>query len=216
MKISEKLGDGWFEQLAYEFHKPYMQALHNYIKRQRSKGITIYPASEQVFEAYRLTPFEEVKVCIVGQDPYIKPNEAHGLAFSTLGKSTPSLDKIKEALGSTTWDNNLTRWATQGVFLLNKVLTVEAGKSLSHQGLGWEKFTARTIHKLSQRGHVVFMLWGNEAQEYKEIIDSSKNSILTCEHPAAAAWKKRAWIHKECFKDANSILRALDKAEIQW
>lgn len=155
--------------------------------------------------------------------PYIK-NEAHGLAFSGKeGKSTPSLEKIHQAIENQCnnglyldWDNDLTRWTKQGVFLLNTILTVDHGKSLSHQGKGWEKFTLETIKQLDKKGNVIFLLWGSHAKEYDKYITKGINTSILCEHPVAASYASRQWDNNDCFLQVNRILKDLGEKEIIW
>lgn len=213
-RLSELLGDEWSTILEDEFTKEYMNALAQFVKQKRFEN-HVYPSADNVFNAYRLTPYSNVRVCILGQDPYINPNEAHGLSFSTYsGKSTPSLKKIEKSIEdgcynglNLEWNNNLERWAKQGVFLLNTILTVDEGASLSHQGKGWEQFTNRTIKELSDRGNVVFLLWGAYAKAYGSMIDTTKNTVLLAEHPAYAARNGRAWLNDDCFNKVNNIIK---------
>ncbi len=213
--MEERLGEEWYNILKDEFDKEYMTALQNFISTRRSLNV-VFPFREDVFNAYKLTPYSKVKVCIIGQDPYINPNEAHGLAFSTKGKSTPSLRKIAQSLKSETWNNDLTRWAVQGVFLLNKVLTVDAGITGSHFGKGWEEFTLKTIQELDKKGNVVFLLWGSHAKEYDRYIAKGWNSVITCEHPAYASYQNREWDNSNCFNETNRILKLIGEREIIW
>lgn len=211
----DRLGEEWYNLLKDEFPKDYMIKLQEFLAIRR-KQITVYPSKEDLFNAYKLTPYSSVKVVIIGQDPYINPNEAMGLAFSTRGKWTPSLRKIAGAVNSEVWDNDLTRWADQGVFLLNTLLTVDSGKSLSHQGKGWEQFTLRTIEELDKKGNVIFLLWGRNAQEYDKYITKGINNVLMCEHPVAASYQNRDWLFNNCFQECNKILRELGEEEIKW
>lgn len=206
-KLEQYLGKEWYSILKDEFSKPYMNVLSGFVQDRRSKN-TVYPPSNEVFNAYKLTPYSKVRVCIIGQDPYINPNEAMGLAFSTRVKVTPTIVKLREALGKQI-PTNLTPWTEQGVMLLNAVLTVDAGKSASHKGMGWESFVVKTIEELDKKG-VIFMLWGRDAQSFKAIIKNSK--ILECEHPVAASYQKRAWNHKDCFNEVNNLL----DEKIKW
>jgi len=206
-RLSEYLGKEWYSILKDEFTKPYMSKLSAFIQERRTKN-TVYPASTDVFNAYKFTPYSRVKICIIGQDPYINPSEAHGLAFSTSGKVTPTIVKLREALGKDL-KTNLTPWTEQGVMLLNSVLTVDSGKSGSHRGMGWESFIVRTIEELDKKG-IIFMLWGKDAQSFKAIIKNSK--ILECEHPVAASYQKRTWNYRDCFNEANKLL----EVKINW
>lgn len=211
------LGEEWYRLLGNEFQKDYMKGLMRFISQRRSE-VKVFPPKGEVFNAYKLTPYNKVRVCIIGQDPYINLFEAHGLAFSTYnGQSTPSLRQIEMAVrrecydGSVDykWGNNLIRWAVQGVLLLNTVLTVDEGKSRSHAGMGWELFTAETIKQLDKK-NIIFMLWGKDAQSLKEYIKISP--FITAEHPVAGVRKGRDWHNELCFKRVNDLL----KDKILW
>lgn len=212
--LSELLGEEWAEQLKDEFSKEYMGKLSGFIKCRRELN-TVYPSSQYVFNAYKSLPFSKVRVCILGQDPYINPNEAHGLAFSTVtGKGTPTLTQLERSIEkdcygglNLSWGNNLERWVKQGVLLLNTVLTVDEGVSCSHFGKGWETFTSETIKKLSDRGDVIFLLWGNYAKAYAYLIDTSKNKILFATHPVSASYKGEIWDSKDCFNKVNEMIK---------
>lgn len=211
----QRLGEEWFNLLKDEFDKDYMKNLGSFVAKRRLET-TVYPEANKVFGAYKLTPYSKVKVCIIGQDPYIN-GEAHGLAFSGKGgKSTPSLRKIAEVIDKEVWDNDLTRWAEQGIMLLNKTLTVDAGKSASHCGKGWENFTLKTIKELDKKGNVVFMLWGTHAKEYDAYITKGWNTVLMCEHPVYASYQGRKWINNDCFNKCNQIMKELGENEIEW
>ncbi len=220
--MKEIIGEGWFNKIGGEFDKEYMLSLRDKIKARRLTHI-VYPAQEDIFNAYKYTHFEDVKVVILGQDPYVKENEAHGLAFSSKdGKYTPSLRKIQEAVENDCynglkldWDNNLIRWAKQGVFLLNTILTVDKGESLSHKDKGWEEFTLETIKQLNNKGGVIFLLWGANARQYKQHINIS-NVVLECEHPVAASYNGRKWENFSCFSKVNEILALYNEKEIEW
>ena len=206
------LGDKWYELLSEEFEKEYMLKLSRKITSDR-KTKTIYPKQEDVFNAYKLTPYNEVKVVIIGQDPYFNLNEAHGLSFSVKDgiKVPPSLRIILKAIQQTIYNDlskqnstDLTRWAKQGVFLLNRVLTVEKGKPLSHKGYGWELFTAKTIDLLNKSDNkICYLLMGKEAQTVKDYINKDKHIIFCVEHPAASAYAGRDWNHENVFKSIN-------------
>lgn len=222
--LERLMGHEWCAVMEREFDKEYMKKLSSLVKERRKVNL-VYPESNDVFNAYRTTTFSDVKVVILGMDPYINPKEAHGLAFSTMeGKSTPSLRKMAEAVErdvynglNLNWDNNLSRWAEQGVFLLNTILTVDAGKSLSHQGFGWEKFTRETIARLSdEKSNLVFLLWGKVAQQHKEVIDTSKHLILEAEHPVYASYQGRSWDNRDCFNKVNTHLQDLGYNRIIW
>ena len=153
--------------------------------------------------------------------PYINKNETHGLAFSTKqGTKTPSLEQISKAIENEIydglnleWDNNLERWAKQGIFLLNTILTVDEGKSLSHQYRGWEQFTREVIKLLNDKGDIIFLLWGNNAKAYSNIIDTTKNTILSASHPVSASYNNELWNSNKCFYWVNELIKG-DK--IEW
>lgn len=208
-KLEESLGEEWYSILKDEFDKLYMSKLRDFLSEQKKTNI-IYPPSNEVFNTYKLTPYSNVRVCIIGQDPYINQFEAHGLAFSTFnGSYTPTLKKIEESIRKQIktenyiWSNNLTRWSEQGIMLLNSILTVNAGQSDSHKNKGWEIFILRTIQELDKRG-VIFALWGRNAQVFRPHIINSV--VLECEHPVAASYKKREWNNNDCFNKINELL----------
>lgn len=202
MSLKKRLGEEWYEVLKDEFVKDYMINLSLFIKDRQSKT-TVYPKNDDIFNAYKFTPYNKVKVCIIGQDPYINENQAHGLSFSVEnGKSTPSLRQIAKAVNSDNWSNNLTRWTEQGVMLLNNVLTVDAGNSNSHKNKGWEQFTQKTV-ELLDRQNILFLLWGKDAQT---VIPFIKESIfIACEHPVASVYQGREWNNKDCFNSINKF-----------
>ena len=213
----------WNEVLGTEFTKTYMCELLKFLKEERQKGKTIYPAEKDVFEAFRLTPFSEVKVVIIGQDPYHGPGQAHGLCFSVQDgvKIPPSLQNIFKELKS---DQNvnvpengcLELWARQGVLLLNTVLTVEAGKANSHMNKGWEIFTDKVIEVLNERKeHLVFILWGNPAQKKARHVDSEKHLMLKAVHPSPLS-VYRGFLGSKPFSSANNYLKEHGIAPIDW
>jgi uracil-DNA glycosylase len=190
----------WNEFIKQEMKKPEMKKLQEFVLSER-KEKKIYPPSKDVFKAFHLTPYKDVKCVILGQDPYHAPFTAHGLAFSSLQSNTPlSLKKIfieimsdyfngKEHEQGYFKSNNLTEWAEQGVLLLNTVLTVEHGKAGSHAGQGWEKFCSETIKLLNSHDkRLVFMLWGNQARGHKVLINPRKHLVLQAPHPAEAGF----------------------------
>lgn len=207
----ELLGEEWYKILASEFEKDYMKNLCNFINVRRTQT-TVYPPKEEVFTAYKLTPYSKVKVCIIGQDPYINEGEAHGLAFSTgNSRRTPSLKQIENAVRTEIydeaddydWNNNLVRWSNQGIMLLNKVLTVDSKNSNSHKGKGWEPFVLKTVMELDKKGDVIFLLWGKDAQVLKAVL---KSKYIECEHPVAASYQGRQWNNNRCFAKVNDLL----------
>lgn len=187
-----KIEPSWKEILKDEFVKPYFQQIALHIKTEKSQGKTIYPPGSLIFNAFNTTPFDKVKVVILGQDPYHGPGQAHGLCFSVQNgvPPPPSLinifKELQEDVGVSIPDHgNLTHWAEQGVFLLNASLTVRAAEPMSHSKIGWAQFTDEVIKKISaEKKHVVFILWGKFAQEKKLLIDEAKHCILKSAHPS--------------------------------
>jgi uracil-DNA glycosylase len=237
-KRIEMMGREWYRELYREFDKDYMKELNAFISQRRTQ-VPVYPETKNLFNAFRLTPFDKVKVVIVGQDPYhsvggdgVTPI-AHGLAFSSQDIKTcpPSLEVIfKEVEDDIKFglylnaENNLTYWAEQGVLLLNTILTSERGKALQHKGKGWEKFTDEVIKALNRRkGKLIFALWGKEAQQYRErrLIDTGYHVVLEAPHPAAevyAAKEGRVAGFYGCrhFSKINQILKSWGREEIKW
>ena len=187
-----KIETGWKEVLKEEFEKPYFRQISLHLKTEKSQGKTIYPPGPLIFNAFDTTPFEKIKVVILGQDPYHGINQAHGLCFSVQDgvPAPPSLvnifKEIKEDIGIPIPNHgNLMHWAKQGVFLLNASLTVRAGEPMSHARIGWAQFTDTVIKKISEKkNHVVFMLWGKFAQEKRTLIDEKKHLVLRSVHPS--------------------------------
>ena len=213
----------WETFLKGEREQPYFQAALNFIKQERSKGKVIYPPQADIFNALKLTSFENVKIVIIGQDPYHGPGQAHGLAFSVKpGVATPpSLQNIFKELHddlSIPIPNHgcLENWAKQGVLLLNTSLTVEAGKPQSHATIGWEKFTDKVIQILnSEKQGLIFLLWGSPAQRKAEMIDPTKHYILKAPHPSPLS-AHRGFLGCKHFSKANELLRKMGKKEIDW
>lgn len=217
-----KIDESWKEVLKEEFEKDYFVNLTSFV-RQEYKDKTIYPKASNIFNAFNLCPFDKVKVVILGQDPYHEPNQAHGLCFSVLDPTPapPSLKNIfKEInldLGITPLESgDLTRWASQGVLLLNATLTVEAHKAGSHQGKGWEEFTDRVIFNLANRkSGLVFLLWGSYAQKKGEFIDQTKHLVLKSVHPSPLS-AHRGFFGNHHFSQANNYLIAQGQLPIDW
>lgn len=168
--MNVKIEQSWKNALADEFDKPYWQDLTDFVRGEYLSGKTIYPAAQNIFAAFDMTPLEDVKVVIIGQDPYHEPGQAHGLCFSVLNNNPPPslvniYKEIESDLGrpSVTY-GDLTHWAKQGVLLLNSTLTVAAHAAASHSGKGWEKFTDAVIRELGKRKNIVYLLWGNFAK----------------------------------------------------
>ncbi len=220
MEVS--IESSWREVLNNEFQKEYFKELIKKLKEERSYGTVIYPKGSLIFNAFNSTPFDKVKVVILGQDPYHGEGQAHGLSFSVPEGTLipPSLKNIYKELESDLGikpasDGNLERWASQGVFLLNAVLTVRAKEAASHSKIGWMEFTDSVIRELSQRKKgLIFMLWGNFARSKKSLIDNGKHYILEAAHPSPLA--KGAFFGCRHFSAANSILKSIGSDEINW
>lgn len=214
--------NGWQEVLEAEFHKEYYLKLHQFLKEEY-KNHVVYPEMHHIFEAFELTPFSQVKVVILGQDPYHEPNQAHGLSFSVLpGVSIPpSLRNIyrelEDDLGIAPVNHGyLKQWAEQGVLLLNSVLTVRKGMAYSHRNHGWEKLTDTAIKYLSDRKTpVIFILWGNAARSKKSLIDESKNVIIESAHPSPLS-ARRGFFGSHPFSKTNIALEAMGERKIDW
>lgn len=216
------LKNDWHDQVGQEFEKPYYLKLRQFLKQEYSTRI-IYPSPYDIFNALHYTPYEKVKVVILGQDPYHGPNQAHGLSFSVKPgvPMPPSLQNIfKELnmdLGCKIPNNGyLKKWADQGVLLLNTVLTVRQGQPQSHRGIGWEIFTDEVIKKLNEREQpVIFMLWGRPAQQKLSLIDQRKHFIITASHPSPYS-AYRGFFGSRPFSRANEYLKQLGLEEIDW
>lgn len=216
-----KIDSAWKEALNKEFDLPYWEMLTEYIRSQYNKQ-KIYPPAAKIFRAFNLCPFDRVKVVIVGQDPYHGLNQANGLAFSVNDKMTlpPSLkniyQEIQNDLGiSPLPSGDLSRWATQGVLMLNSVLTVAAGLPASHSGKGWEQFTDAVIRALShKRKNIVYLLWGRYAQNKGAVIDPDQNLILKSGHPSP--YSASLFFGNHHFSKCNEYLKAHGKSEIDW
>ncbi len=220
--MSVKINETWRVALANEWEKPYFQTIKSFLVAEKQAGKTIYPAGNSMFNAYDTTPFDAVKVVILGQDPYHGAGQAMGLAFSVPDgvRVPPSLVNVFKEMHSDlgivpTKSGDLTRWATQGVFLLNTALTVEAGKANSHSKIGWQNFIDATIKAISeQREGVVFMLWGNPAKAKKVLIDTEKHLVLEAAHPSPLAGN--AFQGCKHFSQANAYLQSQGKTGIEW
>ena len=214
----------WHDVLGEEKQKPYFQQILQQVKQERLSGKAIYPPSNEVFKAFELTPFAQIKVVILGQDPYHQPNQAHGLAFSVKENVAipPSLLNIYKELSTEYPDfsipvhGNLTKWAEQGVFLLNTVLTVRDSQPNSHQLLGWERFTDCVIDALNrEREHLVFLLWGNNAKRKGTLIDKNRHNVLTAAHPSPLS-AYRGFFGCDHFRQANAYLCKQGLTPIDW
>ncbi|MDA3947053.1 MAG: uracil-DNA glycosylase [Helicobacteraceae bacterium] len=215
-------GSSWRKSLSAEFEKEYYNSLIHFL-REEDAMYTVYPPKEKRFNAYHMTPFEKVKVVILGQDPYHGPNQAHGLSFSVPAgvPHPPSLKNIfkelHEDVGCPIPENGtLTQWAEQGVFLLNTVLTVRAAQPHSHKDRGWEHFTDATIRLISeQKEHVVFILWGKPAQQKAALIDENRHLILRAPHPSPLS-SYRGFFGSKPFSKTNAYLNKNGIAPIDW
>jgi uracil-DNA glycosylase len=213
----------WQLALGDELAKPYMQALRNFLKQRQAARAMIYPKMGEIFRAFTLTPLPQVKVIILGQDPYHGPGQAEGLCFSVPGqvRSPPSLLNIFKELQSDLGipmakQGSLEAWARQGVLLLNSVLTVEAGKAGAHQGQGWEQWTDRVIQILNEQyEHKVFLLWGAYAHRKGQWIDPKRHCVLKAAHPSPLSAYK-GFLGCRHFSKANAYLSATGQTPIQW
>ncbi|MGQ9425877.1 uracil-DNA glycosylase [Gilvimarinus sp. F26214L] len=220
---SVQLDDSWLAAIGGEFHKPYMASLRAFLKEQKRNGRSIYPPGRQIFNALNSTPFDKVKVVILGQDPYHGPNQAHGLCFSVQPGVAipPSLRNIYKELSADLGLNMpghgcLQSWAEQGVLLLNATLTVEHGQAGSHQGKGWEEFTDAVIAALNEgREHLVFLLWGSYAQRKGAFIDRRRHLVLEAPHPSPLS-ASRGFFGCRHFSQTNDYLRSVGQQSIDW
>jgi len=221
MKVD--IHNSWKKVLNSEFEKPYFEDLVSFVKAEY-KNCICYPAASNIFEAFNLTPFHEVKVVIIGQDPYHGPNQAHGLCFSVPEEVAipPSLVNIYKEINEDLGKNipstgNLEHWARQGVLLLNSVLTVRAHEAASHKNKGWEKFTDAVIKSISEENKdVVFLLWGGYAKKKGAKIDPKKHCILTSGHPSPLSANRGYWFGNKHFSKTNTYLSVHGKNEIEW
>lgn len=218
-----RLHPSWKGRLADEFSASYMAELRQFLSDRRRQGAKIYPPGPQIFNALDSAPFEDVRVVILGQDPYHGPGQAHGLCFSVVkGVAVPpSLRNIFTELESDLGidrpgHGDLSAWAQQGVLLLNAVLTVEHGQAGSHQGKGWESFTDRIVAELSaQRQHLVFFLWGSHAQKKGQVIDRDRHLVLQAPHPSPLS-AHRGFFGCRHFSKANDYLQHHGLIPIDW
>lgn len=221
--IHHELPALWKAHLDSEFEKDYMLRLHEFLQDEKQQGKTILPAASLWFNALSTTDFDQVKVVILGQDPYPTPGHAHGLCFSVLPEVKPipkSLfniyKELEDDLGVANSNGNLQSWADQGVLLLNSVLTVSAGEANSHQGQGWEQFTDRIIEVLNQQSSpIVFVLWGAYAQKKGSIVNNSQHLILRSPHPSPLS-AYRGFYGSKPFSKINNFLIENGKEPINW
>lgn len=215
----------WQQALQDEWKKPYMASLAAFVELERAQGATVYPAQDLVFNAFRMTPFDQTKVVIMGQDPYHGPGQAHGLSFSVpMGvPPPPSLQNIYKELATdlnmeTPKHGCLLAWAKQGVLLLNASLTVRGGEPMSHHGKGWEQFTDAVINRLADRPEpVIFVLWGKSAQEKCRFLKTSNSShtILTAAHPSPLS-AHNGFFGCRHFSRINQLLEQQGVSKINW
>lgn len=218
-----KIEPTWKQQLGTEFDKLYFSTLAEQVRQAYAAG-PCFPPKKLVFNAFNLCPFDEVKVVIMGQDPYHEPGQAMGLSFSVPEGVAipPSLQNIFKEIQADLGkplptSGDLTRWASQGVLLLNATLTVQAHVANSHQGLGWSVFTDAAIRALSaHREHLVFMLWGSYARSKRSLIDGQRHLILESVHPSPLSANRGGWFGNHHFSRCNAYLRSHGLTEIDW
>lgn len=214
----------WQQLIEQEQQQPYLRQTLDFVEQERAAGKVIYPPAADVFNAFELTPLNQVKVVILGQDPYHGPNQAHGLSFSVLPgiKVPPSLRNIYKELSTDIpgfiipEHGYLSSWAKQGVLMVNTVLTVEQGKAHSHAKLGWETFTDKVIKTINDHSQgVVFLLWGSHAQKKGAAIDPNRHHILSAAHPSPLS-AYRGFFGCQHFSQTNQLLAQQGKAPIDW
>ena len=218
-----KIEPSWKTQLADAFATDQMRALGQFLRDEKAAGKIIYPPSAEIFAAFALTPFDKVKVIILGQDPYHGPGQAHGLSFSVRHgvAPPPSLQNIYKELATDLGlphpgHGNLERWAAQGVLLLNASLTVEAGRAGAHAGKGWEPFTDRVIARLNAaRDHLVFILWGRKAQKKGAMIDRQRHYVIESAHPSPLS-AHNGFLGSAPFSRTNQYLESHGMTPIDW
>ena len=221
--MAVRVEEGWREALADQWEAPYFGELARFVHDEYRNG-TVYPPASQVFAAFDACPFEDVRVVILGQDPYHGPGQANGLCFSVNPgvRMPPSLVNIFREVSDDTGapfpaDGNLDRWARQGVLLLNATLTVRAHQAASHQRKGWEEFTDAAIRALNaRRDHLVFILWGGYARSKKSLIDTSRHLILESVHPSPLSANRGGWFGNHHFSRCNQYLAEHGEQPIEW
>lgn len=221
--MNVKIEESWREHLAHEFEQPYFERLTDFVRQEYRTGVC-YPPAPLVFNAFNLCPFQRVKVVIIGQDPYHEPGQAHGLSFSVNEgvPFPPSLQNIFKEINNDLGtpiptSGDLTRWARQGVLLLNATLTVRAHQAASHQRKGWEEFTDAAIRALNaRRDHLVFILWGGYARSKKALIDTSRHLILESVHPSPLSANRGGWFGNHHFSRCNQYLTEHGEQPIEW
>ena len=220
--MNVKIEQSWKDALSSEFNKDYFIKLTDFVRGEYLSGKTVFPEPKNIFNAFNLCPLNQVKVVIIGQDPYHEPGQAHGLCFSVLPPTPlpPSLQNIYKEIESdigkkSVTNGDLTSWATQGVLLLNSTLTVQAHLAASHAGRGWEQFTDAVIRVLSARENIVYILWGSFAQKKASFVDENKNLILKSAHPSPLS-AYRGFFGNHHFSRTNDYLIQCGKTPIDW
>lgn len=221
--LNPKLEASWKARLADEFKQPYFHALKTFLTEEKNSGQVVYPPGNRIFNAFNTTPFDAVKVVILGQDPYHGPDQAHGLSFSVLPgiKPPPSLmnmfKELRDDVGFTIPTHGcLEKWAQQGVLLLNSALTVRAGQPQSHAGKGWERFTDAAVKALNEgRQGLVFLLWGRPAQLKGNLVDPARHHVLKSVHPSPLS-AFGGFFGCKHFSKANALLAKSGQAPIDW
>ncbi len=221
--MNVKIDNSWREHIGAEFEKPYFSALTDFVRHEYTTT-TCYPPGSLIFNAFNLCPFDRVKVVIIGQDPYHEPGQAQGLSFS-VPKGVPFPLSLQNIFKEIQLDlgkpmpptGDLTRWAEQGVLLLNATLTVRAHQAASHQRHGWEQFTDAAIRALSaERENLVFILWGGYARSKAQLIDRSRHLVLESVHPSPLSANRGGWFGNHHFSQCNAYLREHGEQEIDW
>lgn len=220
--MNVRIEQSWKNALAGEFEKPYFASLVRFLHEEKASGQKIFPPGSQIFKAFELTPLSELKVVILGQDPYHGPGQAHGLSFS-VPEGVPAPPSLKNIFKEIETDMgfrmsgypNLEKWARQGVLLLNAVLTVRSGAAASHSKIGWEQFTDAVIRYVSDNcDGVVFLLWGNFARSKRELIDRTRHHVLEAAHPSPLA--RGAFFGCRHFSKTNEILSSQGRTPVDW
>lgn len=221
--MNVKIDNSWREHIGAEFEKPYFSALTDFVRHEYTTT-TCYPPGSLIFNAFNLCPFDRVKVVIIGQDPYHEPGQAQGLSFS-VPEGVPFPPSLQNIFKEIQFDlgkpmpptGDLTRWAEQGVLLLNATLTVRAHQAASHQRHGWEQFTDAAIRALNaERESLVFILWGGYARSKAQLIDRSRHLVLESVHPSPLSANRGGWFGNHHFSQCNAYLREHGEQEIDW
>lgn len=221
--MNVKIDNSWREHIGAEFEKPYFSALTDFVRHEYTTT-TCYPPGSLIFNAFNLCPFDRVKVVIIGQDPYHEPGQAQGLSFS-VPEGVPFPPSLQNIFKEIQLDlgkpmpptGDLTRWAEQGVLLLNATLTVRAHQAASHQRHGWEQFTDAAIRALNaERENRVFILWGGYARSKAQLIDRSRHLVLESVHPSPLSANRGGWFGNHHFSQCNAYLREHGEQEIDW